>query len=233
MTKLLIDDYPLVILPELARLIGLNEAVILQQIHYWIQHNKKSGRNFRDGHHWTYSSYTRWQQQFSFWSVSTIRRAFKRLGTLELLITDNFNPLPIDRTLWYRVNYEKLERLVDGTEPTIRSKCADQVVNPSRPIQETPEETTHKPAAATTISSDWEEAYADNIGRVTPVICQSLDQLSAQFPYEWFVDAVREALESGHSHLKYITAILTRWKSEGKNAPRRKKTPSRYPPARP
>ncbi len=40
MNKLLIDDYPIRVLPKLAELIGLNEAIILQQMHYWIGNSK-------------------------------------------------------------------------------------------------------------------------------------------------------------------------------------------------
>ena len=44
MSKLLIHDKPIMILPSLAQKIGLNEAIILQQIHYWLvssQHEKR------------------------------------------------------------------------------------------------------------------------------------------------------------------------------------------------
>ena len=35
-SKLLIDEPPLQVLPSLALKIGLNEAIILQQVHYWL-----------------------------------------------------------------------------------------------------------------------------------------------------------------------------------------------------
>ena len=34
--RLLIDEPPLMVLPSLAAVIGLNEAIMLQQIHYWL-----------------------------------------------------------------------------------------------------------------------------------------------------------------------------------------------------
>jgi len=40
MSKLLIDEYPLQVLPSLAVIYGLNEAIILQQVHYWIKDRK-------------------------------------------------------------------------------------------------------------------------------------------------------------------------------------------------
>ena len=47
MSKLLIYDNPIMILPTLAQKIGLNEAVILQQIHYWLvsSQHEKEGEN--------------------------------------------------------------------------------------------------------------------------------------------------------------------------------------------
>ncbi len=36
MSKLLINENPIMIIPSLALKMGLNEAVVLQQIHYWI-----------------------------------------------------------------------------------------------------------------------------------------------------------------------------------------------------
>ena len=37
MSKLLIADVPLVVLPKLAEEIGLNEAIFLQQLHYRLE----------------------------------------------------------------------------------------------------------------------------------------------------------------------------------------------------
>ncbi|WOX32171.1 hypothetical protein R5O32_12080 [Listeria monocytogenes] len=74
--NLLINDYPLQVLPTLAREIGLNEAIVLQQIHYWL--NKK--QNLHDGRYWTYRSIQKWQEEnFSFWSLNTVKRTFTSL----------------------------------------------------------------------------------------------------------------------------------------------------------
>lgn len=46
MSKLLISESPLLVLPSLAETIGLNEAIVLQQIHFWTSKEKhyKNGR---------------------------------------------------------------------------------------------------------------------------------------------------------------------------------------------
>ena len=51
-TKLLRDSLPLVIDVQLATAVGLNEAIVLQQIHYWLQINKRDNKNFYEGHYW-------------------------------------------------------------------------------------------------------------------------------------------------------------------------------------
>lgn len=106
MNKLLFDKPPLVIFPELAEAIGLNEAIILQQVNYWVFENSEKKKNFRDGYYWSYNTFGKWQEQFPFWSVSTIKRAIKSLEKSGLLISSNFNKIKQDRTKWYRVNLD-------------------------------------------------------------------------------------------------------------------------------
>ncbi len=64
-SKLLLDSRPLVIVPELACLLGVSEAIILQQIHYWLEINRRDERNIKDGFAWTYNSVAEWQKQFT------------------------------------------------------------------------------------------------------------------------------------------------------------------------
>ena len=107
----LYDRYPLIINPTLAELIGLNESIVLQQIHYWTEKNRQEERNHQQGHYWTYNSLDAWHgENFRFWSIDTLKRTFKSLETKELLIIGNFNKDPRDRTKWYRINYEQLEK---------------------------------------------------------------------------------------------------------------------------
>jgi len=107
MNNLLIDENPLIVLPSLAKKIGLNEAIILQQIHFWI--NKK--KNYRDGNYWVYNTYNGWSKQFPFWSVSTIRRSLKNLEKMGLIVTANYNKDLYDKTKWYSIDYDGLVNL--------------------------------------------------------------------------------------------------------------------------
>lgn len=73
------DSYPLVLDRKLACIIGLNEALVLGQIHYWLEKNKECSRNFHEGRYWTYNTIKDWQEEFPFWSESTIKRIFKKI----------------------------------------------------------------------------------------------------------------------------------------------------------
>lgn len=161
MSSLLLDEEPLLIMPQLAVKIGLNEAIVLQQIHYWLRHNKKEKKNFIDGRYWTYNTYDKWREQFPFWSVSTIKRAIYNLEEKGLVYsTSEFNKIPIDKTKWYTINYDILEKFEH--EPTCQndtttyqnatsqndtkdvSKRDVQRVKLKRPIPETKTETKKK-----------------------------------------------------------------------------------------
>jgi len=58
--KLLIDEPPLQVLPGLAKAIGLNEALFLQQLHYWVD---KSAHVYED-RRWIYNTASGWVEQF-------------------------------------------------------------------------------------------------------------------------------------------------------------------------
>ncbi|AMX82488.1 DNA replication protein DnaD [Geobacillus subterraneus] len=111
MTKLLLDDEPLIILPQLAVAIGLNESIIVQQLHYWLEKSE----NIRDGYKWVYNTYADWQEQFPFWSESTIRRIITKLEKLGIIVSANFNRSKVDKTKWYRIDYNQLAEWTQKT----------------------------------------------------------------------------------------------------------------------
>lgn len=105
---LLLQEPPLVIQPSLAFALGLHEAIILQQIQYWVSSPKAQER---DGKRWVYNSYPDWQQQFPFLSCDQIARAIRHLETNKVLVTGNYNTKTSDRTKWYTIDYEALNLL--------------------------------------------------------------------------------------------------------------------------
>lgn len=154
MSRLLINEEPLQLLPGLAKAIGLNEAIVLQQIHYWLN---KSDKKY-EGKVWTYNSYSEWQKQFPWWSESTIKRIFQSLEKLDLLITGNFNHMSIDRTKWYTINYSRLDEFDQPrgqVDPTKVLDCTDERANLTPPIPETSTETSSEIFINTSFEEFW------------------------------------------------------------------------------
>lgn len=93
---------------------GLNEAIVLNQLNYWLGINKKAGKNFIDDRYWVYNSYSDWKaKDFPYWSEKTIQRTFTRLENKGVVVSANYNKLGIDKTKWYTIDTEKLQELVD------------------------------------------------------------------------------------------------------------------------
>lgn len=86
---------------EIADKIGLESAVIIQNIYYWVRKNADNNLNFVDNHYWTYNSVRAFTKQLSFLSEKVIRN---RLNTLEkegYILSGNYNKSSYDRTKWY------------------------------------------------------------------------------------------------------------------------------------
>lgn len=107
--SILFNKNPLTVNVELAEIIGLNESIVLQQLHFWLKEKK----NFIDNRYWVYNSIPDWQKQFKFWSESTVKRIFESLTKLGVLFIGEYNKDRRDRTKWYSINYEKLNEVVN------------------------------------------------------------------------------------------------------------------------
>jgi hypothetical protein len=106
MSKLLINEFPLQVLPTLAIRIGLNEAIFLQQLHYFLSLSKHE----KDGRRWIYNSSADWQAIFPFWSAPTIRRVIASLEEQKLIITTTqYNQSGFDKRRWFAIDYSALE----------------------------------------------------------------------------------------------------------------------------
>jgi hypothetical protein len=105
----------LIVNTDLALVLGdLNEAIVLNQLNYWLEINKKAEKNLIDGKYWVYNSYSDWRiNNFPYWSEKTIQRTFTRLENKGVVLSANYNKLAIDKTKWYTIDTKKLQELVD------------------------------------------------------------------------------------------------------------------------
>ena len=235
MTKLLLDEKPLMVMPGLAVKIGLPESLFLQQLHYWLE----KSTNIQVGHAWVYNTVKEWQVQFPFWSESTIRRIIDKLEKRDLLIVDNFNKLPIDQTKWYRINYKKLDEI--GSESTDSrkrqspsqneqmdcSKRANGLVNLNTPL---PESTTESTSEINNMNNDSacestpvnsmkkESAFAfyekNGFGILTPHVGEKMGVWIDDLNEELVLHALKISVENGVPRWSYAEKILLDWSNK-------------------
>lgn len=105
-SSLLINESPLLVLPSLAVKAGLNEALILQQVHYWIS-NPKAGID-HEGRRWVWNTIKDWKEQFPFWSEKTISRAMHSAKQQGFLLCEKLSKDSWDKTMHYSIDYDAL-----------------------------------------------------------------------------------------------------------------------------
>jgi len=59
--------------------------------------------------------------------------------------------------------------------------------------------------------------YEQNIGMLTPMIAEELNEAMKLYPESWIRDAIKEAVNQNIRKKSYILAILERWSTEGKS----------------
>lgn len=108
MSKLLLDERPLQVQASLAKALkSLDEAVIIQQLHYWLQRSNL----VRENHRWVYNSMADWNKQFPWLTRKTLTNKFNDLEKRGLIITGNYNKAAFDKTKWYRIDYDAFSHL--------------------------------------------------------------------------------------------------------------------------
>ena len=90
--------------PEIAKKVGVNAAVIYQNIVWWTQKNIANNKHYHDGRHWTYNSIKAFDALFPYLSSKQIRTALDKLEDAELILSGVFNRAGYDRTKWYCPN---------------------------------------------------------------------------------------------------------------------------------
>lgn len=93
---------------------GLNKAIFINQLNYWLDINEKAEKNFKDGYYWVYNTYENWvENDFPYWSIDTVKRIIGSLENTGIIISENYNKMRADKTKWYRIDYKRLQEIID------------------------------------------------------------------------------------------------------------------------
>jgi DNA-binding HxlR family transcriptional regulator len=86
---------------KIAEKYGIEEAIILENLYFWIKKNKANNKHFYDGFYWTYNSVKAMQDLFPYMSTKTITNTISNLVKTELIQKGNYNTSSYDRTNWF------------------------------------------------------------------------------------------------------------------------------------
>jgi hypothetical protein len=116
--KLLLDEPPLQVLPSLACIVGINQAVIIQQLHYYVRERGVE----RHGEYWYHQTYRPgehhmgWITVFPWMNPDYIRQLFAKLKKDGFVHIERLSGKRGDRTNWYRPDYGKLRARLEEEE---------------------------------------------------------------------------------------------------------------------
>ena len=120
---------------NVAKMYGVNESIILQNISFWQAKNEANEKNFHDGKYWVYNSVKAFSALFPYWSKGQINRILNKLEDLQVLSVGNYNKVNYDRTKWYSVNQE-IHLLISGNGVSIIEKPIPDNKPDSKPFSE-------------------------------------------------------------------------------------------------
>lgn len=88
---------------DVAKKYGIQAAILLKNLYFWIEKNRANDTNFYDGYYWTYNSKKAFSDLFPYMTERQIDYTLKKLIDEEIIITGNYNKVAYDRTLWYAI----------------------------------------------------------------------------------------------------------------------------------
>lgn len=99
---------------EVASEVGVNAAIVFENIAFWIEHNKKAGKNEKEGRFWMYSSISALAENFEYLTIKQTRTAIDKLLEAGYIIQGCFNRHGYDRTRWYALGEKGESTLQEG-----------------------------------------------------------------------------------------------------------------------
>ncbi|MBR1951955.1 MAG: hypothetical protein IKA32_05230 [Lentisphaeria bacterium] len=125
---------------DIAKECGINAAIIYENIKFWVQHNERSGKNFKEDKYWMYSTQKELSEQFEYLSIKQVRTALEKLETAGYIIKGNFNRNGYDRTAWYTITDKGQPEQPEAADEKATETPAEtpaEIVTPKQP--ETPQ----------------------------------------------------------------------------------------------
>ncbi len=96
---------------------GVNEAIMIKNLQFFITANANRGQNFHEGRFWTYDKLQDFPKHFPYWSIRQVRTTIDSLIKQNVIIKGEFNKNKFLRTQWYAfVDQEKFIKYANPPE---------------------------------------------------------------------------------------------------------------------
>ena len=197
---------------ELAKEYGLLEAIIINNLFFWIEKNKANNVNYYDGTYWTYNSIKALNELFPYASERKISYALKHLEEEGIIKTGNYNKLAYDRTLWYAFTEKGISILQKCCFHFTKSTNGFYKSDEPIPDINTDINTDNNNNSSSIERSDTIYDFLEqNFGR-------TLNGIEIEMIREWNDNeltryAIKQAVLNGKYNVKYINTILVNYKN--------------------
>lgn len=109
---------------------GVEKAVILYNLRFWLEKNKANSTNLHDGYYWTYNSAKAFAALFPYYKASKIERLLRQMESDGLILSGNYNKAGYDRTKWYSMPDFSLESLAISQSSNMKNgDCKNEECN--------------------------------------------------------------------------------------------------------
>lgn len=126
---------------EIATEYGVEEAIFLHNIFFWIAKNAANEKHFHDGLYWFYNSKKAFVELFPYMNEPKITRVIKNLEDAELIVKGNFSEDKWNKTNWYALTKQGLEYMCekgykfDSLYRCVQNACIDDSKMNNRMMQ--------------------------------------------------------------------------------------------------
>lgn len=86
---------------DIAKKYGINAAIVLRHIQFWIIKNKSHSKHFHDGRTWTYYSVSAFTKIFPYLTKKQVWGALQILLNQKVILKADYNKYKNTRTSWY------------------------------------------------------------------------------------------------------------------------------------
>ena len=99
---------------SIAEKFGIEEAIFLHNLYFWLHKNAVNGKMFIDGSYWTFNSKKAYTRLFPYMNIEKIKRIISKLKNEDIIKAGNYNENKFDQTKWYAFTDKGLQVMNDA-----------------------------------------------------------------------------------------------------------------------